>query len=193
VTEVEVEPTVDQRLRWLRRNLTTWLLALVLLLVAAGVGITYTFGVFSADTANPENTISAGSMSQVSSADNAAIMGAANMVPGEQVSGEVTIRNAGDARGDFRLVVKGVDDEPGPSGGVLSDRLVLRVEEGAAGTQVYEGPLGDLDADLGTWEPEEERSYAFVVTFPETSASADNAYQRSSVTATFVWDAVQSR
>ena len=189
----ETEPSVNERLRWLRRNMTTWLLVLVLLVVAVAVGVTVTLGVFSDESANAKNVVSAGSMSQVNSADHAAIMGATDLVPGQQVSGDVTIRNAGDASGDFRLVVEDVDDQPGPGGGVLSTRLVLRVEEAGTGAVVYDGPLGDLDADLGTWAPEEERGYRFVVTVPASSVSVDDAYQRSDVIATFVWDAAQSR
>lgn len=193
MTDVRDDPHVGDRLRWLRRNVTTWLLVAILLVVAAAVGVTYTLGVFSADAPNPENVVSAGSMSQVNSADHAAIMGAHDLVPGEQARGDVTIRNAGDARGDFRLVVQDVVDQPGPGGGLLSTRLVLRVREAGLGIAVYTGSLAGLDVDLGTWAPEEERSYEFVVTLPASTASIDNAYQRSDVTATFVWDAVQSR
>ena len=62
-----------------------------------------------------------------------------------------------------------MDDEPGPDGGLLSERLVLKVFETGTGEAIYNGPLADLDADLGTWAPEEERGYDFEVTFPDAS------------------------
>ena len=179
-----------ERLAWLTRNATTWVLALVLLVIAGAVGASVTLGLFGSSSANPRNVVSAGSMSQVNSAGNAAIMSAQGLVPGERVEGEATIQNAGDARGDFRLLATDVEDDPGSGGGLLSERLVLRVEDADVGEQVYEGPLGELDADLGTWAPEETHRYVFVVTFP--AHADDDAFQRSTLTATFVWDAVQA-
>ena len=48
-----------------------WILAIVLLVVAALVGASWTLGLFTSSTANPKNTVSAGSMSQDNSADDA--------------------------------------------------------------------------------------------------------------------------
>ena len=53
-------------------------------------------------------------MSQVNSADNTAIMGASDMVPGDVVEGSATIENVGDASGDFTLTSKDVAGDPGP-------------------------------------------------------------------------------
>ncbi|WP_243056992.1 hypothetical protein [Nocardioides sp. SR21] len=193
MTEVRDRPSVTERLHWLRRHMTVWLLALVLLVVAVAVGVSYTLGVFSASSANLRNVVATGSMTQVNSADNAAFMSGHDLVPGDHVDGAVTVRNEGDARGSFRLVAGDVEDEPGPGGGQLSTRLTLRVVEAGSGTEVYTGRIGDLDADLGTWAPGEERGYEFEVTFPPGTAAADNAYQLSSFTVTYVWDAVQAR
>lgn len=186
------EVEVSERVRWLRRNMATWLLAVVLLVVALVVGTTWTLGVFTSASVNARNVVSAGSMSQVNSADNEAIMGAVDMVPGNQVTGVVSIQNAGDARGDFVLTADDVHDTPGSGGGKLSGRLQLQVFEGNVEKSIYTGLLVDLDVDLGTWKPDEERSYRFVVTLPGGSSGAGNSYQGSRVTATFVWDAVQT-
>lgn len=186
------DPRAQERLDWLRRNMTSWLLTLLLLVVATVVGASYTFGLFASGTANPENRVTAGSMTQASTADNVAIMGAQGLVPGEQVEGSVRIRNEGDATGDFRLVAEDVVDDPGPRGGALSDRLLLRVEDQDSGEEVYAGRLDGLDVSLGSWQPDEERGYVFVVTFPDGSGGGDDDYQRSTVTATFVWNAVQA-
>jgi hypothetical protein len=156
------------------------------------VGVSYTLGVFSAESANPTNVVTTGSMTQVNSADNAAFMSGHDLVPGDHVDGAVTVRNEGDARGSFRLVADDVEDDPGLGGGLLSQRLTLRVVEADSGKEVYVGHVADLDADLGTWAPGEERGYEFEVTFPPGTAAADNAYQGSSFTVTYVWDAVQT-
>lgn len=192
MTEVREEPTVAERLHWLRRNMAAGALVLGLLVVAVVVGVSYTYGVFSAESANPTNVVTTGSMTQVNSADNAAFMSGHDLVPGDRLDGAVTVRNEGDAQGAFRLVADDVDDDPGPGGGLLSQRLTLRVVEAGSGKEVYVGRVADLAADLGTWGPGEERGYEFVVTFPSGTAAEDNSYQRSSFTVTYVWDAVQS-
>jgi hypothetical protein len=187
----EVSPT--ERLRWLVRTMSLWLLAIVLLVVALAVGVTWSLGLLSSASANPTNVVSAGSMSQVSSAGNAAIMGAAALIPGDSVEGTVTIQNVGDAQGDFRLTVANVVDVAGPANGKLSAALQLTVTDTGAGQSLYDGQLAGLDVSLGTWRPAEERSYRFVVRLPESPAGTDNDYQLSKVTATFVWNAVQSQ
>lgn len=186
------EPSVTDRLGWLGRNSRIWILALLLLVVAVAVGASWTLGAFSSESANPRNVATAGSMRQVNSAEDAAFMGATDMVPGSVVEGSVTIGNEGDASGVFTLVVEDVVDEPGPQGGRLSTRLRLTVTDSKGGDVVYDGSLGALDVSLGTWAPGEERTYVFRVRLPDQSAGADNAYQGSKVTAAFVWQAVQS-
>ena len=131
-------------------------------------------------------------MSQDNSADDSAIMGAGDLLPGDRVDGSATIENVGDAQGDFTLRVKDVDDHPGPNGGVLSPYLELEVFEGDQTGPIWSGPLDGLDVDLGTWSTGESRSYRFEVTFPSGGTPVDNEYQGSRVTATFEWHAVQS-
>jgi hypothetical protein len=185
--------TARERLDWLRRTAKRWILAIILLVVATVVGASWTYGVFTAESANPHNVVTAGSMTQSNSADSAAIMGIEDMVPGDVVEGVATIQNVGGARGDFALTVTDVADTPGPHGGALSERLVLEVFEDGGAQPIYDGPLPELDADLGTWAIDEKRDYRFVVTFRGTSGgTADNAFQGSSVTAAFTWRATQS-
>ncbi len=187
------EVSAGERLRWLRRTAKRWALAIVLLVVATLVGASWTYGVFTSSSANPRNVVTAGSMTQSNSADNAAIMGTDDLVPGDVVEGVAKIQNVGGARGDFALTVTEVVDTPGPDGGNLSERLMLEVFEDGGAQPIYDGPLPDLDEDLGTWEIDEERDYRFVVTFRGAPGGAgDNAFQGSSVTATFTWHAIQS-
>lgn len=188
------EVSAQERLRWLRRTAKRWILAIVLLVVATLVGASWTYGLFTSSSANPRNVVSAGSMTQSNSADNAAIMGTDELVPGDVVEGVAKIQNVGEARGDFVLTVTDLADTPGPQGGELSERLELEVFEDDDPQPIYDGPLADLDVALGTWEIDEERDYRFVVTFRgASSGTADNAFQRSSVTATFTWQAIQSQ
>jgi hypothetical protein len=180
------------RLRWLRRTAKRWFLAIALLVVALLVGANWSYGLFSDSTTNPRNVVSAGSMSQTNTADNAAIMGATSLVPGDVIVGTATIVNEGGARGDFTLNVTDVKDEPGAGGGQLSTRLTVKVFDLDLAAPVYNGPLVGLDVSLGTWEVNEERSYRVEVRFPGQPGSADNPFQRSKVTATFEWNAIQA-
>lgn len=182
---------VIDRLRWLRNNVWTWLLALVLLVVAISVGSVWTLGVYGGSSANPQNVVSTGQMSQTSTADNAAIMTANGLVPGESVVGTVAIANTGDATGQFTLRVERVEDDPGSRHGRLSNRLHLRVIDKRADHLVYSGPLKGLHVSLGKWRPGEAREYRFEVTFRSSPFGHDDAYQWSRATATFAWHAVQ--
>jgi hypothetical protein len=186
------EVSAQERLRWLHRTAKRWILAIVLLVVATMVGASWTYGLFTSTSANPRNVVSSGSMTQSNSADNTAIMGTDDMVPGDVVEGVATIQNVGEARGDFALTVTDFVDTPGPHGGELSERLLLEVFEDDGAQPIYDGPLPDLDADLGTWDIDEQRDYRFVVTFPEGASGSDNAFQGSRVTATFKWHAIQT-
>ena len=175
------------------RRLALAAVALALLVAAALAGATVSLGLFSSTSANPGNLTTAGHMSQVNSAHNEAIMTALDLIPGEGVEGRATVRNVGDARGEFRLAVADLRDLPGPRGGLLSKRLRLQVVDTTRWRRpVYRGPLDGLDVSLGTWSPGETHSYRFRVWFPVWRPRTDNLYQRSAVTVTFEWNAVQA-
>src|SRR4051812_45442882 len=79
-----------------KRTLGPLALGLAALGVAVGSGAD-----FSAETANPSNTFSAGSLSMDNSKDGAAILSASNMQPGgEPQTGVVDIKNTGSIDGD---------------------------------------------------------------------------------------------
>ena len=139
---VSADVSAADRLRWLGRTASMWILAIVLLVVAALVGASWTLGAFSSSTPNPKNTVSAGSMSQDNSADDEAIMGASDLLPGDRVEGSATIENVGDARGEFTLRVKDVDDDPGPNGGDLSSYLRAQGLRGGPDRAHLVGPPG---------------------------------------------------
>jgi hypothetical protein len=186
------DPGAAERLRWLLRHVRVWLLALVLLLVAVAVAVSYTYGLFTSSSANPSNLLTAGSMTQASTADDKAILVGQDLVPGQSTSGSASITNVGDASGDFTLSGEDLTDVPGPNGGKLSTVLTLRVVESPGGKVVYSGDLarGFDSVSLGTWKPDEKRTYDITVTLP---AGAGNSYQGSEATLTFAWDATQSR
>lgn len=196
--ETSEEPSGRQRLGWLLRNSKLWLVALVLLLLAVAVAGA-SLAVFTSSSANPNNTFSAGILSQSNSKDNAAILNAANMVPSDTATGQVTITNTGDVAGRFSLSASDLTDTPGPNGGRLSTVLSLRIHDdaAAAGTDVYNGKFNAMPAsiDLGSWPKGQAHTYTFTVTFPEggqpgSATTGDNAYQGSSTKVTYNWTAV---
>ena len=83
------------RFKVLRANPRRTLAALATLLIA--VGVTAASGAdFTATSANPSNTFSAGTLTMSNSKDNAAILTASNMKPGDPATkGEVVIKNTG--------------------------------------------------------------------------------------------------
>lgn len=186
------EPSAGERLHWLSGTAKRWIAAVVLIIVVCLVGTSLSYGLFSDSAANAQNVVSAGSMTQTNTAENGAIMGATGLVPGESVEGTATIKNVGDASGDFTLLATNLQDVPGPNGGKLSARLNLKVFQTGVSLPIFNGPIDQLRENLGTWAPEEERSYRFVVTFPDGSAATDNPAQKSTFTVTFEWNAVQA-
>src|SRR2546423_3163328 len=82
-----------------KRTLATLALGLIAVATAVGSGAD-----FSARTANPSNTFSAGALSMENSKDGTAILNAANMNPGgAPKTGVVDIKNTGSIDGVFTL------------------------------------------------------------------------------------------
>jgi hypothetical protein len=194
-TAAEERVSGRKRLGWLLRNSKLWIIALIVLALAAAVAVA-SVSVFTSSSANPDNTFTAGNLSQSNSKDGAAILTAANMVPGDSEDGRVTIQNTGDVDGDFRLSASDLADTPGPNGGKLSQALRLKVVDtfGIPRT-LYNGPYAAMPAiDLGSWSKGEQHTYEFTVTFPDSgvpgsATTGDNAYKSSSTKIQFNWDA----
>lgn len=119
-----------------------------------------------------------------------AILSGRDLVPGDRVSGSLTIANTGTLAGSFTLSgrVRGSR--------VLAEHLVLSVRERTRGVDsvVYSGTLAGLRAvKLGLIGPGEARNFRFAVAFRSTgSDAADGAFQGLRTTANFTWTAVQS-
>jgi hypothetical protein len=135
---------------------------------------------------------SAGDVVVSDSQSGSAVLGGRAMVPGQSVTGSVTIGNAGDAPGRFALWSSNLMDEPGPGGGHLSDRLRLVVTDetpGRSTSQVYAGSLAGLtSAALGVFAPGQSHRYRMTVTFPDAPAGA-GAYESAWVSVNFNWTA----
>lgn len=185
--------------RWdvIMRNKRRLLVVLLLVLVAAGVAIGST-AVFTSSSANPNNTVSAGTLSQSNSKDNAAILTVTKIVPGQSENGTVTIKNTGDVSGQFSLSDSNLTDTPGPNGGKISSVLQLKVVDttNAIPRNIYNGQYDSMPKqDLGSWGAGEAHDYKFTVTFPDSGkppspTTGDNAYIGSSTSITYNWDAV---
>jgi spore coat-associated protein N len=172
--------------------------ALATALVAAGVAVG-SGADFSAQSANPDNTFTAGSLTMDDSRDGAAIFSPSNMKPGEPPqTGTVDIENTGTIDGSFSLsrdrLASTDTDEPNPQ--PFADKVDLVVTDcGAAcgdggDREVYGGTLagmGDAIA-LGRFAPHERHRFQFAA---QLDSSAGDEYEGDSASARFVWDAVQ--
>lgn len=137
----------------------------------------------------------AGSMALTNSKGEGAIFKLDNIAPGVSGAGEVTISNSGAAPGALALASTGISDAPGHYGGLLSQRLVLRVEELGSGSdrEVYSGGLTSMpELQLGTLAPGDSRTYRFTVAMLDGGAPAspfvdDNVYQRANTGIGYQW------
>lgn len=161
--------------------LATFLLATA---VAVGSGANFT-----ASSANPSNTFSAGTLT-MSNSDSGAIVSASNMRPGDSQSGTVDITNTGSLSGTFTLAESNV------TGATLAGQLDLKVvdcgslggtPDCASGSTLYNGKFDSLPSTaLGTFAAGDGRRYEFTVTLP---ASTGDSFQGLSASAQFDWSA----
>jgi spore coat-associated protein N len=169
----------------------------VLALVLVAVGVAVGSGAdFSAQSANPNNTFTAGTLTMANDKNNAAILTASNWKPGDTATGVVDITNTGSLAGTFSLSRDMLTNSD--SGNPLSNQIDLVVEDcgtdltcGAGDTVVYNGTLTAMNSsiNLGNFPAGTGHRYEFTATF---NSSSGNAYQGDSSSARFVWDAVQS-
>jgi hypothetical protein len=119
-----------------------------------------------------------------------AILSGRDLVPGDRMSGSLTIANTGALAGSFTLSGRVQGSR------LLAEHLVLSVHEHGHGVDnlVYTGSLAGLRAvKLGLLGPGRARHFRFAVTFGTTGSDvADGAFQGLRTTADFTWTAVQS-
>jgi spore coat-associated protein N len=175
-----------------------------LAMVLAAAGLTVASGAdFTAQSANPSNSFTAGTLSMSNSSDNAAILTASNMRPGDTSTGTVDIANTGSLSGAFTLT-RGTpvdSDNANP----LSAKLNVLVDDCGTftgstapacgdsddvnkytGTLAQMGTTGHLISGLGTYAGGDKHRYRFRVTLDST---ADNNYQGDNSTVGFTWNA----
>ena len=172
------------------------LLALGGLMVAAALAIGSGAN-FNSTSANPSNVFTAGTISHSNSKASAAILTAANMVPGGTATGFVDIKNTGSVSGTFTLAHTVPVDTPATPG--LSKKLTMTITDNGdptcvtscpAAVSVYSGTMYAMPATiaLGVFPAAATHRYTFVVTFPDSgTGGADNAYQGASTTVEYDW------
>jgi spore coat-associated protein N len=192
-----------------RRTLATLALGLIAVATAVGSGAD-----FSARTANPSNTFSAGSLSMENSKDGTAILSATDMKPGgAPQTGVVDIKNTGSIDGRFTLSRDqlssgdGGANNPTPFENKVAIGIVdcgrFTTSNGPYGPEEVTPTCGDSDDStlylgslanensalaLGTYQPGEQHRYRFEASL---DSSAGDEYQGDGASARYVFDAVQ--
>lgn len=193
-----------------RRTLATLALGLIAIATAVGSGAD-----FSARTANPSNTFSAGSLLMENSKNGTAILNAENLKPGgSPATGLVDIKNTGSIEGAFTLTRDQLTshdangDDPAPFASKLAIGVVdcgkFTTVNGPYGpdpvtptcgdgddTTLYLGSLADQNGPvpLGTYQPGEKHRYQFAGSL---ASSAGNEYTGDSASARFLFDTAQT-
>jgi spore coat-associated protein N len=183
-----------QLVRHPRRTLGALATALAAIGVAIGSGAD-----FSAESANPSNTFTAGSLTMDDSRAGAAIVNPANLKPGAPPqTGTVDIENTGTIDGTFSLSRDELASTDGgdPNPTEFAAKLNLTVTDcgescGDAGDrEVYAGTLAGMNdaVSLGRFAAGDSHRYQFAAAL---DASTGDEYEGDSSSARFVWDAVQ--
>ena len=180
------------RLQALVAQPRTALGALLTLLLAAGA-VAGSGADFTASSANPTNTFSAGTLTIGNSKNATAILTAANLRPGDPAAtGTVDITNTGSLSGAFTRSRGAVADSD--SANPLSAKLdvvvtdcVATCGDGDDGV-TYAGTLAAMGRDiaLGTYAASATHRYRFAVAL---DSSATNAYQGDDSTVEFDFNA----
>jgi hypothetical protein len=158
---------------------------------------------FTAHSANPANTFSAGSLTIDNSREGAAILSASNMKPGgDPQTGTVDIQNTGTIAGDFTLSRDGLtsSDDSFASKVMISVKDCGPYYDGQApacgyGSQevvvVQRRSLSDMSdaVPVGRFQPGERHRFEFSAAL---DASAGNVFGGGSASVQFVWTAVQT-
>ena len=187
-----------------QRTGTKILASLAVLALAGGVFTVSSLALFTDQQAVGANAFSTGSVDLVA-APATAVVTATDMVPGDQATAPINVSNSGSL--EFRYSMTSTTTED-----TLASELVLTVKSGvttcddanwaADGTVIYAGILGSVGTANVVGDPTQgaqagdrvlaataNENLCFNVTLP---ASAANAVQGLSSTATFTFDAEQT-
>jgi spore coat-associated protein N len=168
-----------------------------LAVVLAAAGITVGSGAsFTAQSANPSNTFTAGTLSMTNSAG--AILNATNLKPGATDSGTVDIANTGSVSGDFSVRTSSPSDSTPSLLGLLDLKILdcgvfsgTTAPDCSTPATKYTGKISAIPAsiDLGSFAGGVKHRYRFEVTMP---SSADDQYQGKTASISFNWNAVSN-
>jgi hypothetical protein len=134
-----------------------------------------------------------GPVTLASNRPGVALLHADHVVPGDRISGMVSLTNKGDVPGTLALGVTGRHDEPGIYGGRLSDVLKLKIEDLSGRVPAHEVVINRASTfALGQLAGRESRSYRVTATFPDTgmptgAATGDNLLKGASVEVALQW------
>jgi hypothetical protein len=196
-----------KRMKVLFGNRRMMVLLTLAILVLAATALVASSASFTAASANPNNTFSAGVLKHTNSKDGSAVFDTATMnkkmKPGDTATGSVVITNNGDATGKFMLSTSALSSPVGANGGHLADTLTVVITNTTAGYTVYSGPINAVPAGAwtkaanATWAVNESNTFSFVVTFPDNGkaggpTSGDNAYQGATMSINFDWESVSA-
>src|SRR6476661_9870180 len=193
--------------RQLIRHPKRTIAALATGLAAAGVAVG-SGADFSAQSANPANTFTAGTLTMDNSRSGAAIFAPSDLKPGAPAqTGTVDIANTGSLPGVFSLSRDGLAStdtgvaNPAPFAAKVNVTIVdcgaFAADGGAPecgnndDSTVYSGTLAAESDEhgLGTFAAGERHRYRFAAAL---ASSAGNEYQGDSSTARYVWNSVQT-
>lgn len=170
--------------------------ALAFLALAGGVALAAVGGTGKQPLPRVAAVAAAGSFSLTNSRDGASIFNAAGIAPGETVAGTVEITAVGSAPAELTLSQHDVLDAPGPSGGNLAQRLIVRIADVTAPGKplpVYQGPLAPMPPQpAGRLGAGASRTFEFVATLPTTEAADQNAVQGAAASVAYAWTATEA-
>ena len=172
----------------------------------AAIGVAIGSGAdFTAQSANPGNFFAAGILRVDNSHEGGGFMDAQGLVPGGPAqTGIVDVQNTGTIAGRFTLLREVLDNTPDAPPSPFAHKVRVTVLDcgrfdgetapscDSGDAIVYgEGSLAAMSERLalGRFQPGEKHRYRFAARLDE---SAGDELQGGSVTAGFVWDAVQA-
>ncbi len=164
--------------------------ALFILMLAAMMAVA-SGASFTSTTPNVGNVVAAGVMSIDTDKHGGAILDIHGLVPGHDDNGTVQLTNTGDAAGVLTLSKSNVSNNGAP----LSSKVDLTITD-QDNNLIYSGKIGSMgNRPAGTIAKGATKTFNFNVAFPDADAGngtsgSDNAYQGSSTSVDFAWNAV---
>ena len=173
--------------------------ALFVLMLAAMMAVA-SGASFTSTSANVGNIVTAGTLEHTNTTPNAdhTILKVQDLMPGDDAQGTVTLKNTGDGDGLLTLAKSNLwNSDSGLPFSSKLDLVVQDVTNPASPVIKYDGKLGAMGTlnNLGTVAPGAEKTYQFIVEFPDggqpaDAFSGDNRYKNASTTVDYNWEMV---